>query len=74
MADHEFLFDVDNTLFDNDRVQRRLERPSRTSPMAPQTRDRYWAIFEQLRSELGYADYLGALSATGSRTCTIPGF
>ena len=29
--------------------------------MATPARDRYWAIFEQLRSELGYADYLGAL-------------
>ena len=24
-------------------------------------RNRYWEIFEALRSELGYADYLGAL-------------
>ena len=24
-------------------------------------RDRYWGIYEQLRAELGYADYLGAL-------------
>jgi FMN phosphatase YigB (HAD superfamily) len=55
-----FLFDVDNTLVDNDRVQndlrKYLERES-----GPENRDRYWAIFEQLRTELGYADYLGAL-------------
>jgi FMN phosphatase YigB (HAD superfamily) len=55
-----FLFDVDNTLVDNDRVQddlrKHLERES-----GPENRDRYWAIFEQLRNELGYADYLGAL-------------
>jgi len=55
-----FLFDVDNTLVDNDRVQndlrKHLERES-----GPENRDRYWAIFEQLRAELGYADYLGAL-------------
>jgi len=55
-----FLFDMDNTLLDNDRVQddlrRHLERES-----GPESRDRYWAIFEQLRTELGYADYLGAL-------------
>lgn len=55
-----FLFDVDNTLLDNDAVQddlgQHLEREfGRT------TRDRYWAIFETLRAELGYADYLGAL-------------
>ena len=55
-----FLFDVDNTLLDNDRVtedlQRYLERE-----VGHERRERYWAIFEQLRVELGYADYLGAL-------------
>lgn len=55
-----FLFDVDNTLIDNDRVQAHLsEHLEQTYGAA--TRDRYWKIFEQLRSELGYADYLGAL-------------
>lgn len=55
-----FLLDVDNTLLDNDRVitdlMRHLERE-----VGPQRQQRYWEIFEQLRSELGYADYLGAL-------------
>ena len=55
-----FLFDVDNTLLENDRVtedlQRYLERE-----VGRERRERYWAIFEQLRGELGYADYLGAL-------------
>jgi phosphoserine phosphatase len=55
-----FLFDVDNTLLDNDRVtedlQRYLERE-----VGQERQERYWTIFEQLRSELGYADYLGAL-------------
>jgi hypothetical protein len=55
-----FLFDVDNTLIDNDRVQAHLsEHLEQTYGVA--ARDRYWKIFEQLRSELGYADYLGAL-------------
>ncbi len=55
-----FLFDVDNTLLDNDRVQADLsDHLQRTYGQA--TRDRYWKIFEDLRSELGYADYLGAL-------------
>ena len=55
-----FLFDVDNTLIDNDRVQAHLsEHLEQTYGTA--ARDRYWEIFEQLRSELGYADYLGAL-------------
>jgi FMN phosphatase YigB (HAD superfamily) len=55
-----FLFDVDNTLIDNDRVQADLsEHLEQTYGIA--SRDRYWKIFEELRSELGYADYLGAL-------------
>jgi FMN phosphatase YigB (HAD superfamily) len=55
-----FLFDVDNTLLDNDRVQADLgEHLEQTYGAA--TRDRYWAIFEELKRELGYADYLGAL-------------
>ena len=55
-----FLLDVDNTLLNNDRVQddlrNHLEREFGTA-----SRDRYWAIFEELRTEVGYADYLGAL-------------
>ena len=55
-----FLFDVDNTLIDNDRVQAHLkEHLAETYGAA--TRDRYWEILEQLREELGYVDYLGAL-------------
>jgi FMN phosphatase YigB (HAD superfamily) len=55
-----FLFDVDNTLLDNDRVQDDLSAHlEREVGLA--NRDHYWEIFETLRSELGYADYLGAL-------------
>ncbi len=55
-----FLFDVDNTLLDNDAVQADLrEHLERTYGAV--TRERYWSIFEDLRGELGYADYLGAL-------------
>lgn len=55
-----FLFDVDNTLLDNDAVQEDLgEHLEREFGRAK--RDRYWAIFEELRTQLGYADYLGAL-------------
>jgi FMN phosphatase YigB (HAD superfamily) len=54
------LFDVDNTLLDNDAVQDdlsvHLERE-----FGRACRDRYWGIFEALRADLGYADYLGAL-------------
>lgn len=55
-----FLFDVDNTLLDNDAVQDDLSAHLEREFGRPQ-RDRYWSIFEGLRAELGYADYLGAL-------------
>jgi FMN phosphatase YigB (HAD superfamily) len=55
-----FLFDVDNTLLDNDRVIADL-RKYLDSEVGPKRARQYWCIFEQLRSKLGYADYLGAL-------------
>jgi len=55
-----FLFDVDNTLLDNDRVTADLKRHL-TQEVGKKRQERYWIIFEQLRDELGYADYLGAL-------------
>lgn len=62
MASHGtvFLFDVDNTLLDNDRVTADLRRYLEREVGRARS-DRYWAIFESLRAELGYADYLGAL-------------
>lgn len=54
------LLDVDNTLLDNDQVQKdlgdRIEQE-----LGAEARERYWAHFEALRNELGYVDYLGAL-------------
>ena len=55
-----FLFDVDNTLLDNDAVQSDLSAHLEREFGRAQ-RDRYWSLFEALRAELGYADYLGAL-------------
>jgi FMN phosphatase YigB (HAD superfamily) len=55
-----FLFDVDNTLLDNDRVEEDLRRHMERE-FGAGSRDRYFAILEELRAELGYADYLGAL-------------
>jgi haloacid dehalogenase-like hydrolase len=55
-----FLFDIDNTLVDNDHVQADLKQHLATA-YGPEARDRYWEILEQLRTELGYVDYLGAL-------------
>jgi len=55
-----FLLDVDNTLVDNDRVAGDLKRHL-IEAFGHERQERYWAIFEELRRELGYADYLGAL-------------
>lgn len=59
-SDVVFLLDVDNTLLDNDRIvvdlRRHLEREFGVACAS-----RYWGIFEALRAELGYADYLGAM-------------
>jgi FMN phosphatase YigB (HAD superfamily) len=58
--DTVFLLDVDDTLLDNDRfgadLRKRLE-----SDFGVAARERYWAIFEQLRAQRGFADYLGSL-------------
>jgi FMN phosphatase YigB (HAD superfamily) len=54
------LVDIDNTLVDNDAVTADLRRHL-TAEVGPQRQRRYWEIFEELRGELGYADYLGAL-------------
>ena len=55
-----FLLDVDNTLLDNDRIIADLNGHL-AHEFGAENRDRYWEIFEALRVELGYADYLGAL-------------
>ncbi len=60
MADIVFLFDVDNTLLDNDRVQADMSEHL-AAEYGEAARDRFWTIFEELRGDLGYADYLGAL-------------
>jgi FMN phosphatase YigB (HAD superfamily) len=60
MHDIVFLFDVDNTLLDNDRVRDELsEHLAQNYGVA--ARDRYWEILGALLDELGYTDYLGAL-------------
>src|SRR6185295_3452262 len=55
-----FLVDVDNTLLDNDRIQNDL-RKHLEQEFGADCRDRYWAILEELFTQLGYRDYLGAL-------------
>lgn len=63
MANHKktvFLFDVDNTLIDNDAVSNDL-RDYLTLTVGKERCERYWSIFESMRNLVGYADYLGAL-------------
>ena len=55
-----FLFDVDNTLLDNDHVTADLKRHLESHGGLDRSQ-RYWQRFEEIRTELGYADYLGAL-------------
>ena len=60
LQDTVYLFDVDNTLLDNDAVVADL-RAHLIATFGAASAERYWGCFEALRSELGYADYLGAL-------------
>jgi FMN phosphatase YigB (HAD superfamily) len=55
-----FLFDVDNTLLNNDQVAADLQQHL-AREVGPSGAKHYWALFEELRRQLGYADYLGAL-------------
>ncbi len=54
------LFDVDNTLLDNDRIAADLTQHL-DEEIGTKGERQYWAIFEELREQLGYVDYLGAL-------------
>jgi FMN phosphatase YigB (HAD superfamily) len=64
-----FLFDVDNTLLDNDRVAADL-RSHLDAEVGEDCGREYWQHFEELRVELGYADYLGALQRYRDRRPT----
>ena len=55
-----FLLDVDNTLLDNDRFGADLG-DTLEQAFGPAGRERYWAIYKELRRQSGFADYLGAL-------------
>jgi FMN phosphatase YigB (HAD superfamily) len=59
MQDLVYLIDVDNTLLDNDTVAADLSRHL-LDLFGAEGEQRYWALFEELWRELGYADYLGA--------------
>ncbi|WP_394780673.1 HAD family hydrolase [Undibacterium sp.] len=66
-----FLFDCDNTLLDNDGVQADL-RKHLEQEFGAACSEQYWTILEQLRTELGYVDYLGALQRYRSSTMNDP--
>ena len=68
-----FLLDVDNTLLDNDRVTADLKRHM-TQAFGAERQERYWAIFEERRTELGYTDYLGALQRYRTENPHDPNF
>jgi len=67
-----FLFDVDNTLLDNDRIHDDLDEHFRAAHGA-RARDRYWEIFDKLRDELGYVDYFGSLERYRLEAMCDPG-
>jgi FMN phosphatase YigB (HAD superfamily) len=72
LHDIVFLFDVDNTLLDNDGVRADLREHLEKSYGAF-ARDRYWTIFETLTAQLGYSDYLGALELYRIEDIHCPG-
>jgi hypothetical protein len=71
-SDIVFLLDCDNTLLDHDRMRHDFGAELALE-FGSAGRDRYWAIYEQLRGELGYADYLGALQRYRNGDICDPG-
>ncbi len=60
-AGNVFLFDVDNTLLDNDQIQKDLRARLQVAH-GDRTYARYWEIFQEQWAAVGYADYFGALA------------
>lgn len=67
-----FLLDCDDTLFDNDHVERdisdQLERL-----LGAAARDRYWDALRRLREAHGFTDYLGALQCVRASDLSATG-
>jgi hypothetical protein len=55
-----FLFDVDDTLFDNDRLKADLKQQV-LEHFGPEACERFWVLYEEQRAKHGYADALGTL-------------
>ena len=70
-AEVVFLLDVDNTLLDNDRFGADLTAHL-DHDFGEAERRRYWSIYDGLRDQLGYADYLGALQIFRSSSDNVP--
>ncbi len=60
MHDVVFLFDVDNTLLDNDRVKDDLGAHV-LNIFGKEANDRFWVLYEEERIKHAYADLLGTL-------------
>src|SRR5262249_36741384 len=73
MHDVVFLFDVDNTLIDNDRIQQDLREHLEES-YGRAARERYWAIFDELWAKSATPTISVPSSATAQRSCTIRRF
>src|SRR3984885_15362191 len=67
-----FLFDVDNTLLDNDRIEADIDQHLE-GRYGKAGCDRFWKIFETLRNEGGFADYLGAVQRFRLQALADPG-
>ncbi len=55
-----FLVDLDNTLIDNDAVRDRLNEGTRRL-LGAALADRFWTIYEEVRDECDYVDFLETL-------------
>lgn len=57
MTDHlVILLDVDNTLVDNDRVKKDIERAI-ANAVAPARAERFWSLYEEVRNAAGVVDF-----------------
>ena len=73
-SDLVVLFDVDNTLLDNDRFSADLDAHLR-QVLGEAGRERYRKHYEQLRDQRGFADYLAAIfpEDISRRPTLVPG-
>jgi FMN phosphatase YigB (HAD superfamily) len=55
-----FLLDLDNTLIDNDSVRQQLNNGTRRL-LGAELADRFWKIYEEVRDECDYVDFLETL-------------